>query len=578
MSLTSVLNIGRSALGASQVGIQIAGNNMANAATPGYSRQVGTFSPMRGDSSLQGISIGLGVQVRDVRRQVDNALTGRLWASAADQSAAQTQYGLMSQIESVLGELGDNDLSSEMSSFFRAWSETANGNGSSAVVVNQGAKLASFVRSLRSDLTQQRTLLDQQLAEGVRSANELLTQVAELNRAIYDAEGTGATANTLRDQRDQALTDLSSLLEVSVVDRGQQGIDVLVGSTPVVMGSRSRGLEVRRESDNGETVTRVLVSESQTQLDITTGQIGAVVSGRTGALDETVAALDEIAAQLIFQVNKLHSTGRNLSGFSALSGSLTVRTADRTLAMNDPENETFSGLPYSAVSGGFVVNVRNTATGAAESVRVNVDLDGLTNAGLPGTGDDTTAEGIRAAIDAVSGLSASFDAEGKLVIEADEGLEFSLADDTSGALAVLGVNAYFTGTNGTDIEVRGDLERNPSLLARGRDTASGFVENGTALAINGLQTQKISTLSDRSITEAWRDASQLVGNRTATAKSRAEASAVVTESLSAQRAAVSGVSLDEEAVNLINYQRQYQGAARLISIADELTQTLLNLV
>jgi flagellar hook-associated protein 1 FlgK len=578
MSLTSVLNIGRSALGASQVGIQIAGNNMANAATPGYSRQVGTFSPMRGDSSVQGISIGLGVQVRDVRRQVDNALTGRLWASAADQSAAQTQYGLMSQIESVLGELGDNDLSSEMSSFFRAWSETANGNGSSAVVVNQGAKLASFVRSLRSDLTQQRTLLDQQLAEGVRSANELLTQVAELNRAIYDAEGTGATANTLRDQRDQALTDLSSLLEVSVVDRGQQGIDVLVGSTPVVMGSRSRGLEVRRESDNGETVTRVLVSESQTQLDITTGQIGAVVSGRTGALDETVAALDEIAAQLIFQVNKLHSTGRNLSGFSALSGSLTVRTADRTLAMNDPENETFSGLPYSAVSGGFVVNVRNTATGAAESVRVNVDLNGLTNAGLPGTGDDTTAEGIRAAIDAVSGLSASFDAEGKLVIEADEGLEFSFADDTSGALAVLGVNAYFTGTNGTDIEVRGDLERNPSLLARGRDTASGFVENGTALAINGLQTQKISTLSDRSITEAWRDASQLVGNRTATAKSRAEASAVVTESLSAQRAAVSGVSLDEEAVNLINYQRQYQGAARLISIADELTQTLLNLV
>jgi flagellar hook-associated protein 1 FlgK len=207
-----------------------------------------------------------------------------------------------------------------------------------------------------------------------------------------------------------------------------------------------------------------------------------------------------------------------------------------------------------------------------------VDLNGLTNAGLPGTGDDTTAEGIRAAIDAVSGLSASFDAEGKLVIEADEGLEFSFADDTSGALAVLGVNAYFTGTNGTDIEVRGDLERNPSLLARGRDTASGFVENGTALAINGLQTQKISTLSDRSITEAWRDASQLVGNRTATAKSRAEASAVVTESLSAQRAAVSGVSLDEEAVNLINYQRQYQGAARLISIADELTQTLLNLV
>ena len=84
MSLTAALEIARSALTASQIGIQIAGNNMANAATPGYSRQVGRFVSTRGDHSVQGISIGGGVGVRAVQRQVDMALQGRLWGSASD--------------------------------------------------------------------------------------------------------------------------------------------------------------------------------------------------------------------------------------------------------------------------------------------------------------------------------------------------------------------------------------------------------------------------------------------------------------------------------------------------------------
>ncbi|MFZ4574381.1 MAG: flagellar hook-associated protein FlgK [Phycisphaerales bacterium] len=578
MSLTSVLNIGRSALSASQVAIQVAGNNMANATTPGYSRQVVSLAPQRGGGTTQGASIGLGVQVRDVRRQVDDALTGRLWTSTADQAAAGTQHQILSQIESILGELGDNDLSSELSSFFKTWSEASNGSASAAAVVNQGAKLSSFVKSLRSDLSQQRTLLDEQLSEVVRSANEMLTRVAELNGAIYDAEGGGSTANVLRDQRDQVITELSALLEVSVVDRGQQGVDVLVGSTPVVLGSSSRGLEIRRENENGEVRTRILVSQSQTQIDVSSGQIGALADGRTGSLDSAISALDDVASRLIFEVNKLHSTGRNLRGFSSLSGSRTVRVADRNVPLNDPTNETFGGLPFGATTGGFVVQVRNTATGASQSRRIAVDLDGRTAAGLPGTADDTSAEDIRAALNGVSGVRASFDAEGKLVVTADEGLEMSFSEDSSGVLAVLGMNAYFTGTNGADIAVRSDLESNPALLARGRDTEAGFVENGTSLAITGLQSLRIAALSDRSISEAWRDAAQSVGNQTATAKSRSEAATVVTESLTAQRASVSGVSLDEEAVNLINYQRQYQGAARLIALADELTQTLLNLV
>jgi flagellar hook-associated protein 1 FlgK len=211
-------------------------------------------------------------------------------------------------------------------------------------------------------------------------------------------------------------------------------------------------------------------------------------------------------------------------------------------------------------------------------VRVRVDLDGVMSNGQFGTSDDTSAEQIRAAIDGVPGVSATFDSSGRLSVVADEGVTVSFADDSSGVLAVMGMNAYFTGTDAGEIAVRSELSSDPSLLARGRDSANGFVENGTSLAIAGLQSNKVSELGDRSIQEAWRDCSQLVGGDAATAQSRALAASVVTESLTAQRAAISGVSMDEEAVNLMNYQRQYQGAARLISVADELTQTLLSLV
>ena len=152
MSLTSAMQTGRSALAASQLGIQVAGNNMANAATPGYSRQVMNLAPMRGDSSGLGASVGRGVAVRAVSRQVDQALQARVMLSTSQQAAAQTRSDVLAQIESILGELGDNDLSSQLSAFFNSWSERANQTRSEAAVVQQGEQLATFMQRVRSEL------------------------------------------------------------------------------------------------------------------------------------------------------------------------------------------------------------------------------------------------------------------------------------------------------------------------------------------------------------------------------------------------------------------------------------------
>lgn len=578
MSLTGALNIGRSALSASQLAIQVAGNNLANAATPGYSRQIARLTPLRGDGATASGQVGSGVGVSAIQRQIDQALLGRVWQGTSDQSAADTRSNMLAQVESALNELNDSDLSSQLSSFFNAWSELANGTKSGAAVIQKGAQLADFMRSLRASLMDQKRQTDAQAGAAVNRANELMSKVADLNRAINDAEVSGNTANTLRDQRDQVLTDLSQMMDISIVDRGQQGVDVLVGSSPVVLGARSRGIELKRETVNGQTSLKVATVSSGTELAVRSGQLGALLDGRTTVIDDTVSKLDSLASSLIFEVNKLHSTGAGSRALTDATGDLKFAAADRAAALNDPANGTLAGLPFKPVNGGFLVTVTQKSTGAQTQVRINVDLDGITNAGTPGTADDTSAEQIRASLNSVAGLSATFTPDGRLRVKADEGFEYGFSDDSSGALAVVGLNTYFAGTNAASIGVRDELTTDPSRLAAGRTDATGTASNGTALRVAALQSAGVTTLNGSTIPGHWQDAVQGVGAAAAAARTAASATGLVRDSLDAQRSAVSGVSIDEESMNLLTFQRQYQGAARLISVTDEMTQTLLQIV
>lgn len=577
MSLTSAMLIGRTALTASQVGIQVAGNNMANAATPGYSRQVAFLKAIPGDQSILGISAGRGVSVSDVRRQVDAALQARLWNGVSDESSAQQQLGLLSQIESTLGELSDRDLSSELQSFFNTWSERANLSKSSSVVVQQGVKLAQFIQRTRGDLANLRTQIDTQLGITVDKADQLLSSVAALNTQVAAAEATGAHANSLRDQRDQAISELAKYMDITAIEQANGTVDVLVGSTPVILGGVSRGLNFELVSDNGSVQARITAGDPPEDIAIESGQIGGLLATRGKSVDKVMTDLDTIAAELIFQVNKLHSTGANKPGLTNNTGTRVVSTPDRLLALNDPNNPSFADLPFAAKTGGFTVRI-TAPSGATETVRIDVDLDGLTAAGTPGFTNDTTPDQIRAQLDGLAGLQASWTPDGKLQLTADSGFTFDFADDTSGVLAVLGVNTYFTGTNSADIAVRADLQSDPTHLQVGRWTNGQFAENGTALKLAALQSEALGGLAGRTISAAWADTAQEVGVQTASAKVNAQALSDVRASLEAQRSAVSGVSLDEESINLLNFQRQYQSAARLIDVSNQLLTTLINLV
>lgn len=578
MGLTSSLNIGRTALSASQVAIQVTGNNFANASTPGYSRQRVNLQALS-DQRWGNLFLGRGVGIASIQRQVDAALQNRLNGSISQQAAADVGSSFLTQLESIVNELGDNNLSDQFDEFYSAWSEIANSpnrDGARALVVQQGSTLAASIRATRQDLFDARAQLDQQMGAAVAQADNLLNQIATINTQIVNAEGGAGQSNSLRDQRDTLISQLSQIMDISTVEQANGAVDVLVGSTPVVLAGLNRGVTLNRSSD-GESVT-VNVRADGTQLSTSGGIIGGLAQQRSGTIDRTLNKLDDIAGQLIFQVNRIHSTGYGGTTFSSVRSTLTMPAADTTRPLNDPANRTFGDLPFRAVTGGFLVTVKNDQTGASQTVRVNVDLDGITAAGTSGTADDTSVSSLAADLGGIPNLSATVNPDGTLNIAAAAGYSVSFAEDSSGVLAVMGVNTYFTGSDATNIGIRQALVDEPRLLATGNVVGGKPTDNGAALAIAGLRTATNGTLNGSSISGAWRDVAQVIGAESQAAASRADASALVRDNLEAQRSAISGVSLDEESINLLNYQRMYQGAARFITVVDELTQTLLNMV
>jgi flagellar hook-associated protein 1 len=139
----------------------------------------------------------------------------------------------------------------------------------------------------------------------------------------------------------------------------------------------------------------------------------------------------------------------------------------------------------------------------------------------------------------------------------------------------LGINSFFTGKDASDIAVNSVISGNPSLLAAAKNGEHG--DNQTALAIAGLESATVDGLGGASMKEAYQAMVNGVATSSQAAGNNADAASTIRQTLEAQREALSGVSLDEEAVNLIKQQRAFQGAAKLISTVNEMMQTLLNM-
>jgi flagellar hook-associated protein 1 FlgK len=193
---------------------------------------------------------------------------------------------------------------------------------------------------------------------------------------------------------------------------------------------------------------------------------------------------------------------------------------------------------------------------------------------LTGAAGDTTLNSLQASLSAVPGITASIQG-GKLSLQAAAGTQISFSQDTSNTLAALGINTFFTGDSAGTIAVNPVIASNTDMIAAAQNGDSG--DNSNALAIAQLGDAPQAVLGSQSVNQAY---STLVGNvatTTATANSNAQATQEVQNTLQSQRDSLSGVSIDNETINMLQEQRAFQGASRLIYTIDQMMQSLMQM-
>jgi flagellar hook-associated protein 1 FlgK len=341
-------------------------------------------------------------------------------------------------------------------------------------------------------------------------------------------------------------------------------VNVYAGNESLIQFGQSFGLTTKSEIDsNGLTVVSVRFAHNDGPVTTSSGYLEGLINSRDQYISGQLSRLDALATGLMESLNTLHAGGKGLEGFSSLTGVVSV--LDPTLALSTADN----GVTFLPQTGSFFVDVRDTASGAFVRTQINVDLDGI--------GTDSTLNSLAADITAnVANVTATVLADGRLELTAADGFTFTFADDTSGVLGSLGVNTFFTGESSIDIAVNPLIADNLRFLAAAQTDAVGDGGNATAMA--SLQDSSITSLGGVSLNEYYSATMAGIAVNLSSAKSTYAASEVILDSLTIQRESLSGVNLDEETVSLLSYQRAYQGAARYMTVVDEMMQTLLTLV
>jgi flagellar hook-associated protein 1 FlgK len=566
-SLSGALEIGRSGLLSYQTAINVTGNNLANLSTAGYTRQIVNLESAGTQAVQNGQFLGSGVQIQSISNAVDEALNGRVNGSISDLAGDTARQGVLTEVQSAENELSGQDLSTQLSAFFNSWSQLADTPQDSSergMVIQQGQVLAGSLQNLSAALGQQNTQLTQTIGTTVNTVNGLLNQIQSVNNDITSQGAGSQNANDLIDQRDQLVSQLAQYVDVSTQQLSSGAVDVYVGSTPLILDGQSRGITLQTQVVNGVTQSQLAVAADGTPLQTTSGQLGALITAQDQDLGGEVQAVNNFASQLINQVNLVYSQGQGLGGFSSVTSSNAV--ADPTQALNDPA----AGMTFCPQNGSFQVNVTDTSTGQTVTSTIQVDLDGLDPA------SQTTLNSLAASLNTVAGITACVTPSGQLQISgATPDNTVTFANDSSGTLAALGINTYFSGSNATDIAVNSMVSNDPSMLAAAQNLDTG--DNSNALAVAALNTQSLPALGGQSLSGLWSQHVEDYASRLSDTTNQVTADTAVNQSLTAQQQSVSGVNVDEETINLMAYERAYEGSARFLSVVDEMAKTLLGL-
>ena len=565
MSLYSSIQLANNSLRAAQVGLQVVGQNIANVNTPGYIREEVFLAPAA-TQQIGDLALGLGVDVKGVVQKVDEFLEQRLRTSESDVAGAETREQSYRTLEGLIGELTDTDLSTSMTNFINSIHEVLNQPESVSVrnlAVLQGQTLAGDISRLAERVRTSQKDLNTRIVSVAQEINRLTSDIRDMNIRIAEVEGGGLSnsdAVGLRDQRQLALTQLAKLIDINVKEQPSGGVSVIVGGDFLVLEGELREVEAKLETVDGLPVASVQIIETKSNLDISSGELAGLMTSRDDVLTGFLQNLDQLAQSLIFEFNRVYSQGQGLTGYEQITSEHAVD--DITAALDA------AGLPFSPVNGSFQIKVSSQQTGLTQTTDIFVDLNGLDG--------DTSLEDLVAEIDAVDGVSARLTIDGRIDIQNDTATHtFAFANDTSGVLAALGVNTFFSGRGALNMGVQQTVADDPAKFAASL-TGVG-VDSSNALELASFLDRPLESENGATILFAY---DRMVGGVTqgsTVASSVAEGFRSFRDSLKAEQLSVSGVSLDEEAVRMIQYQRAFQASAKFISVVDDLLGILINI-
>jgi flagellar hook-associated protein 1 FlgK len=433
------LNTGLQALLTAQYALDTVGNNIANANTPGYSRQrVNLVSGLGLDRG--NVFIGTGVVARDLSRMVDDLLNKRIGAQLTVVGRIEQQLEVASQIQSVFGDLDGVGIGSMLDGFFDEVSSLSTDPADTVrrtAVVQSAEALAARFREVQLGLAEAGTSTATQASLAVKEVNRLATGIANLNVRIAEIEAGQVTANALRDERQLLVEQLAGIVDVRVKDAGVSGLRVHIGSALLVDGSTTLSLASFERSDG---TMAVRTKGGTSDIQNLSGRLGALLSADQDFASELQSGLDGLAKGLILEVNRAHTTGVPGNGpFTKLQGAVPLQLSAQG-GVIEAQTLAGSGLPFDVQAGALTVNVHDTATGGIEKKSIEID---------PGM----TVGELLAAFNAIDGVNASVDNAGHFIVTAEAGHAFDFSKriisdpDTNGTL---GGTSASLGTTGAE--------------------------------------------------------------------------------------------------------------------------------
>lgn len=625
-----------SGMNSAQYGLATTQHNISNANTPGFTRQE-TVVTSRPGSQFGGGFIGQGVDVTGVKRIYDQFLSTQVLQEQSQATYLTSYYTAIKQIDNLVAD-PTAGAAPAMRDFFAATNGVSNSPESipaRQTMLSNAQFAVNRFQAIDQRLTDITNGLNGQLTSSVDLVNSYAKQIAVLNGNIKRAvaSGNGVQPNDLLDQRDQLVTQLNQEVKATTLKMPDGTMNVFVGSgQTLVVDEQSMSLKVVQSANDPSKMDVAYQTNNSTvvmqQSSLQGGNIGAYLGFRDQTLEPMRNELGRVALSLAMTVNQQNQAGLDLRGqpggniFNAAAprvntGALNQGTATVTASIADLGAITTSDYQLKVVGGGNYTMVRlsdNFVTNITPPAVMPQTIDGVTINITPGevAGDSflirPTANAARdiavmtsdpaaiAAAAPIRGTGALTNLGTGVIgagtvnmplplnpnLQAPVTITFDSATTytvTGAVPAVVGSQPYVAGANitynGWTTQITGAPSINDTFTVSANTNATGDSRN--ALLMANLQTTGVLDGGTTGVQAAY---SQLVGRVGAKTNELAVTSVAQTNMLAEsvkQQQSVSGVNLDEEAANLLRFQRAYEAAAKALQVSNTMFDALLAL-